>query len=142
MQIRYFYSQRVIRIMTGVGMRHSCKGLFKKLDILPVPYQYLFSLLTFDDFLTNTNTDDHGINTRAKHQLHRPTVTLSCIKKGVWYSGIKIFNRLPPHILKLKNKPSKFRVALRKYLITHSVYSVDNFVSSSQSDLPLQHQQL
>jgi hypothetical protein len=31
--------------MMGVGPTHTCRGLFKELGILPVPYVYLFSLM-------------------------------------------------------------------------------------------------
>jgi hypothetical protein len=107
-------------------MRCSCRSLFKnvhKLWQLP-------------------NTADHGVNTWAKHQLYIPTVTLSCIQKDIVYFGINIFNRLPPRILEVKNEPSKCRVALRKYLLTHPFYSVDKSLSSSRAALLLHHQQL
>jgi len=47
------------RAIMGVGARCSCKELFKKIDILSIPCEYIFSLLmfvtkNFDDFLTNT----------------------------------------------------------------------------------------
>jgi len=54
-------------------------------------YLLLFVIKNFGNFLTNTAV--HGVNTRTKYQLHRPAVTLSCIQRGVFYSGIKIFNR-------------------------------------------------
>jgi hypothetical protein len=63
----------------------------------------MFVIRNFDNFLTNTAV--YGVNTRSKHQLHRPTVTVSCTQRGVFYSGIKIFNKLPPFILKLKMRP-------------------------------------
>jgi hypothetical protein len=62
----------------------------------------MFIIKNFDNFLTNTVVN--GVNTRTtrtKHQLHRPVVTLSCIQRGVFYSRIKMFNKLPPHILEL-----------------------------------------
>jgi hypothetical protein len=37
------FQKRVIRIMMGIDQRSSWKGLFKKLDILPVPSEYVFS---------------------------------------------------------------------------------------------------
>jgi hypothetical protein len=105
----------MIRIMMALSVRCSCRGLFKKLDILPVPCEYIFSLMMFtvtnlDNFQTNSVV--HGMNTRAKHQMQRPTMNLSCIYKGVFYSGIKIFNTLPLYILKLKQDKPKFKVAL------------------------------
>jgi hypothetical protein len=39
--------KRIVRIMAGVRSRCSCRGLFKRLDISPVPCQYIFSLMTF-----------------------------------------------------------------------------------------------
>jgi len=39
--------KRVIRIMSGTEPRASCRGLFGKLEILPVPCQYILSLMLF-----------------------------------------------------------------------------------------------
>jgi len=39
--------KRIIRIMSGVEARRSCRGLLEKLDILPVPCQYIMSLMLF-----------------------------------------------------------------------------------------------
>ena len=72
--------------MMEVGLRHSCKG---KLEIPPVPCDYIFSLMMFsvnnlDNFQTNFVV--YRMNTKTKHQLQRPIVKLSCIKKGAFYS--------------------------------------------------------
>jgi hypothetical protein len=37
--------KRTVRVMTGVGPRSSCRGLFRKLKILPLPCQYILSLM-------------------------------------------------------------------------------------------------
>jgi len=37
-----FKLQRVVRIMSGVGPRSSCRSLFGKLNILPIACQYNF----------------------------------------------------------------------------------------------------
>jgi hypothetical protein len=39
--------KRIIRIMSGVNMRRPCRDLFDKLHILPVPWQYILSLMLF-----------------------------------------------------------------------------------------------
>jgi hypothetical protein len=139
----FLLQKRIIKIM-GICMRCSFSGLFKNINILPflvnIFFLLIFAIKNFDNF--QMNTDIHGINTRAKHQLRRPTGTLSCIQKDLFYSGIKIFDRLPPQILKLKNEPARFRVAMNKYLLIHPFYSVDEFLSTSQAALPLKHQQL
>jgi hypothetical protein len=79
----------------------------------------------------------HEVNTRAKHELHRLSVNLSCIQMGVYYSRIKIFNSLPPYILEFKNEKRKFKATLRQYLIAHTFYSLDKSLSSSQVSFPL-----
>jgi hypothetical protein len=39
--------KKIIRIMVDAHPRTSCRSLFKKLEILPVPCQYIFSLMNF-----------------------------------------------------------------------------------------------
>jgi hypothetical protein len=45
--------------------------------------------------------------------------------KGTSYSGIKVFNSLPRSITSLKNEKTQFRIALKKFLYSHSF--VDEF---------------
>jgi len=87
--------------MSGVGLRSSCRNLFRKLNILPIACQYILPLMLFladnqKDFLTNTYV--HGLDTRNKNRLYFPVVSLSCVQEGVSYSGVKIFNSLPSNI--------------------------------------------
>jgi IS1 family transposase len=123
--------KKIIRSMVGARPRTPCRSLFKKLGILPVPCQYLFSLMNF--FVNNqenfqTNSSVHCIKTRNKHHLYRPIANLSCFQKSVFYSGIRIFNSLPRSLTNLKNEKAQFKVALRRYLNADSFYSVDEFL--------------
>jgi len=116
--------------MVGAHPRTSCRRLFKKWEILNVPSQYIYSLMSF--FIGNqekfqTKSSVHNINTRNKHHFHRPVANLSCFQKGASYSGIRIFNSLPWSITNLKNEKTSFKVALKKFLNAHSFYSVDEF---------------
>jgi hypothetical protein len=77
-----------------------------------------------------TNSAVHSVNTRNKHHLHRPAANLTCFQKNTYYSGIKIFNKLPSNLKSLMNEKAEFTVALERYLSTHSFYSVDEFLSS------------
>jgi hypothetical protein len=123
--------------MAGVSSRCLCRSLFRKLDILTLPCLYIFSLMLFvlkntDSYQTNSFT--HRINTRYKNQLHRPVANLSCFQKQDFYSGLKIFNSLPLAILKCQNNKLHFRAALRKYLVSHSFYSLDGYFTCSQNN--------
>jgi len=49
-------------------------------------------------------------------------------KKSTFYSGIRIFNILPPSLTVLKRDEIKVKAALRKHLNTHSINTVDEFL--------------
>jgi hypothetical protein len=63
-----------VRIVTGARSRASWKPLFKALEILTLPLQYVLSLMTFLvhnlEYFT-CNFSIHSINTRKKLQLYR-----------------------------------------------------------------------
>jgi hypothetical protein len=123
--------KKIIRIMMGVGPTHTCRGLFKKLAIMPIPCVYLFSLLTFvvnnlDKFQTNNSVN--MINRRHNEHLHIPVMHLSSYQRGVYYSGVKLFNTLPTNILALKNDKNQFRMVLHSYLLRNSFYSIAEFI--------------
>ena len=80
--------RRVIRIITNSRMRDSCRDLFKKLEILPLYSQYIFSIPIFvikNKHLFYTNNQIHSIHTRFKTNLHPPTANLTKFQKGVYY---------------------------------------------------------
>jgi len=65
--------------MSGIGLRSSCRNLFRKLNILPAVCQYILSFMLFTvdnqkDFLTNAYV--HGLDTRNKNHLYLPVVSL------------------------------------------------------------------
>jgi hypothetical protein len=97
--------KKIIRIMMGVGPTQTCRDLFKKLGILAIPCLYVLSLMTFvvnnfDKFQRNNTV--HMLNTRFINHLHIPITNLSAYQRGVYYSGVKLFNILPTQISALK----------------------------------------
>jgi hypothetical protein len=66
--------------------KDSCKELFKKLGILTLYSQYIFSTLMFVvkyKYLLKVNTEVHEISTRNKLDFHVPSVRLTWIKKKI-----------------------------------------------------------
>ena len=107
--------KRIIRIITNKSKGDSCRHLYKQLQILTLPSQYIFSLLVFvaknrDLFLSNSEI--HDINTRNNYNLHLPTTNLTSVQKGVLYSGSKIYKHLPFHIKTLSNDLKHFKSKL------------------------------
>ena len=111
----------------------SCRQLFKDLNILPIRSQYIYSLLLFvtknkDQFLFNSQV--HKINTRQTLDLYVPTANLTIYQKGVYYSGIKIYNYLPTAIKDLSGDKNKFKLALKRYLLHYSFYSLEEYFNT------------
>jgi len=111
----------------------SCRQLFKDLNILPIRSQYIYSILLFvtknkDQFLSNSQV--HKINTRQTFDLYVPTTNLKVYQKGVFYSGIKIYNHLPTAIKDLSDDKNKLKLALKRYLLHNSFYSLEEYFNT------------
>jgi hypothetical protein len=78
--------------------------------------------------LYQTNSAIHSVNTRNRDHLHRLVASLLCFQKSACYAGIKIFNSLASNLRSLMNKKAQFRVALKRYLNTHSFFSLEEFL--------------
>ena len=119
--------KRVVRIMSGDGLRSSYRSVFRKHNILPIACQYILSLMLFiRDNQKNfpTNSYVHGLDTRNKHL---PTVNLSCVQYGVSHSVSEICNSLPSNIQSHRNDRKSFKNKLYIYLIFHYFYSITEF---------------
>jgi hypothetical protein len=112
-KIIFRIQKRIIRIITNLD---SCQNLFRELHVLPLQSLYIFSLLMLvvknrDCYIPNS--DAHTRNTRFNHDLHVPITNLAISQKGGWYSGIKLYNHLPPTLKQLSHDIPKFKVALK-----------------------------
>jgi len=70
--------------MPGAEPRASCRSLFRRPEILPVPCQYILSLMPF--IIDNPNnlqrvSEVHGLHTRSRNQLFIPNTNLPSIQK-------------------------------------------------------------
>ena len=91
----FILQNQIVRIMAGAYRRTSCRSLFKKLEILPAPCQYVLSLMKFiinNQKNCETNSSIHNIKWRNRHNLHRPNANPSCFQKSTLCAGIKTFN--------------------------------------------------
>ena len=95
--------------------------------ILPLKSQYILSTILFvvkNKELFTTNQEIHNINTfvinanvhnfptRSHNDLHLPIANLSVFQKGVYFSGVKIFNNLPTDLKETFYDVYKFKKAL------------------------------
>ena len=51
-------------------------------------------------------------------------------QKGIYYSGIKISNHLSTAIKDLSDDKNKFKLALKRYLLHNSFYSLEEYFNT------------
>jgi hypothetical protein len=64
--------KRTVRIIAGIKFRKSGRNLYMRLEILPLPFEYTFSLMNFvanNQELFQTNSAIHSDNTRNRDHL-------------------------------------------------------------------------
>ena len=117
--------KQIIRIMTNSRGTESCRQLFRKLENLPLHSQYILSMLLFvikRKELFRSNQNIHSIDTRSDKNLHLPICNLTVFQKGVYFSAVKLFNHLPPHIKSLSNEADSIKPVLKNFFIrTHFI---------------------
>jgi hypothetical protein len=105
--IKIFKMQkRIVRIMMGCNSRATCSNLFRRLGILPLVSQYIFSLMLSvveSKNLFTLNSEIYTKSTRQINNFYQPTTNFTLYWKRVCYMGIKIFNSLPPYIKDISN---------------------------------------
>ena len=119
-----------IRIITNKRKRDSCQQLFKTLQVLTAPSQYIFSLLVFvvkHKGLFLYNSEIHNINKIHNHNVHYCWTNLTLVQKGVFYSCCKVFNHLLENIKVLSHDLKHFKSVLKSFLIEHTFYSLEEF---------------
>jgi hypothetical protein len=122
--------QMLCRIVTNSRNRDSCRELFEKLKILPLPLQYIFSHLLFvvkKREQSKFNSEIDSINTRYSNNFHYPICNLTVFEKGTYCFGIKVFNNLPSSIKNLAHDMKQFRFALKIFLLLNLFYSLEEY---------------
>jgi len=116
--------------MMGCKSNQSCRELFTKLRILPLPSQYILSLLMF----LNKNKDQFTANsqiyhyvTRQQSDFHQPIANQAKYQKKIGYMGVKVFDRLPINIKKEFDNSKKFRHSLKNFLREKSFHSLQEY---------------
>jgi hypothetical protein len=111
--------KRVVRIMVGAVNRDSCRKIFTSLKILPLPSQYIYSLVVFivnNRVSFTSNTDKYKTVTRNHSNLYFPLTNLTIFQKGSQYFGIKVYNNLPDNIKQLSGNKNQFKMAVLQFL--------------------------
>jgi hypothetical protein len=122
--------KRIVRIMMGCRKEVSCRNLFRDLKILPLMSQYILSLMMFtikNKSQFTVNSEIHNISTRQHTNLHQPTSNLTGYQEGIYYSAVRVYNNLPPHIKQLSDDPKNSESQLKTFLYLQSFYSLEEY---------------
>lgn len=128
----FLLQKKVIRIMCKVDQQTSCRNLFRKLGILPLPCIYISEMVSWIKYYRGKlkcNSDLHEHDTRHKTDLHPLTCRTNMTKNNGINMAITLYNRLPKHIKKLDTK-HQFKKSVKKYLLQNVFYSVDEYLFS------------
>ena len=123
--------KKVIRIISNVSSNTSCRNLFKDLKILPLPCLYIREvvyMIKLNWKQAKQNKDVHNHNTRHKSDFHTLYCRTNLYKSNYEYAGIKLFNKLPDTIKRIK-KSREFKRRLQHFLMQHVFYSIDEYMS-------------
>ena len=117
--------------MAGVNSRTSCRQLFKELNILTLSSLYILEVTCFlkrycQSLELNVNVHNH--NTRRKMDIHIKSHRTNLYKNSVINMGSKIYNKLPDHLKEIDSF-KVFKKKLKVFLLLHTFYSVEEFLS-------------
>jgi hypothetical protein len=99
--------KRIICVIFNVNPKMSCRGLFRRLNILPFYSLYMYSLLLLvakNASKLVINYKIYAIDALQSNNLCLPSVSLSKCKKGAYFMSIKIFNHLPQYTMLINLK--------------------------------------
>lgn len=124
--------KRAIRYMFGMGMRDSCRPLFRKHKIMTVVSVYVFQMsLSVRVCACNYRSLNagHSYSTRNGLLLEYPIHRTSAFESSPHYMSIRCYNKLPSS-LKMLNVRT-FKENLRSILIDKAYYSLNEFFNDN-----------
>ncbi|XP_063395649.1 uncharacterized protein LOC134680448 [Cydia fagiglandana] len=125
--------KKAVRAIVGAPNDAPCRELFKELNIMPLPCELICQVALF----THKNLDvfqQRGVNphramrsNKLSHLLITPKHDLRKSERSVYVMGPSVYNRLPNTIKKDAASIVTFKLKLRRWLLDHTFYSLDEF---------------
>ena len=129
--------KRIVRIINKSHPRDSCKPIFIKLGILPLPCLLIYESVVFvkNDLLKggnifSVNADVYNYNTRHKNHIHQVSVSTAHYKKFTYNTCTSFYNKLPNDIKRLTSI-NQFKCQVKTFLLHYCFYTIRDYI-----DLP------
>jgi hypothetical protein len=126
----FWLKKKVIRIISGIKSSDSCNEYFKKLRILPLLSQYIFSILMFVAENANYYTFYsvmRNVNMRHTFDHYQPSSSLTIFNMGVFSMRIKVFNNFPLDIKVFVHNTKCFKRQLKTLLYSNYFYTLQEY---------------
>lgn len=139
----FILQKRAIRAIYKLCSRDSLRELFKEINIMTVPCQYIYENIMYVRKNINTftrNCDRHNRNTRSKNKIDQPKHRLAKVRTSFEGLSIRYYNKIPEDILSLSE--SKFKSVIKKTLCYKAYYKLDEYINDKEawsSEIPAQH---
>lgn len=128
-QNAFVLQKKCIRSVCGAHYLDSCKPLFKKLNILPLPCLYILEVGIFvhryDDLFKKFKDFQH--RGRVGERLWTPPQRLAMYSKNIYCMAVRIYNKLPDNFKKLTF--NEFRFKLHNFLLSKLYYTINDFLN-------------
>ncbi|KAJ8718634.1 hypothetical protein PYW08_002871 [Mythimna loreyi] len=107
----------------------SCRPVFKAQKLLTAPCIYIYEIAKFVKTNSSLFEVNNNFNKRkvTQYLLKIPVPRIEMFRRSCVYMAPLIYNSLPSWITELPY--NKFRVVLKKWLISHSFYSIAEFLN-------------
>lgn len=126
----FILQKRAIRAIYKLRRRDSLRELFKEINILTVPCQYIYEVIMYarrnlDQF--TKNSDNHNYNTRNKNKFVLPHFRLSKVSKSFDGLCVRYYNKIPVEITCLPD--NKFKAIVKRILCRKAYYKLSDYLS-------------
>ena len=124
--------KEILRIIYNLKPRDTCRNVFMQNHIMTFFSYYIYSLILFasnNKEFFDLNAHIHQYNTRNKGNMHLTNISLTKVKKGPYFSSIRMFNHLPNNIKSLDFNIKKHKKILKNFFQEHPFYSIDEYLN-------------
>lgn len=123
--------KKCIRSICNAGFLDTCKPLFKKLNILPLPCLYIREVCCFVKlhpiyYKKYNEVSTRNVREKYTYLLHKPPSHAQIYKQNIYNMSIILYNKLPTFIKNLDGK--SFKYALTTWLATKGFYSIKEYL--------------
>jgi hypothetical protein len=108
--------KKILRIIHNLNTSDTCRNIFTQNHIMTFYSYYIYSLILFasnNKELFDLNTHIHQYNTRNKENIYLTNMNLTKVKKGLYFSFIRMFYNLPNNIKSLDSNIKKHKKILK-----------------------------